>query len=155
MRTGVGGKPFQMYKLRSMYSDAEQRRNELVAANEQDGPAFKITDDPRVTPVGKFIRSASIDELPQLLNVLRGDMSLVGPRPLPCRESDECTPWQRRRLDVTPGLTCFWQVRRQKYVPFAKWMRMDLAYVRRRRFRDDVRLILATAPAVISRRNAS
>lgn len=154
-RTGVGGRPFVMYKLRTMYADAEARRDELAAHNEQDGPAFKIIDDPRVTPVGRFLRKTSIDELPQLWNVLRGDMSLVGPRPLPCSETDSSEAWHRRRLDVTPGLTCTWQVRKEKYVPFEHWMRMDLAYVRNRGLLQDGRLLLKTIPTLLFRRTAS
>ena len=143
-----------MYKFRSMVVDAEQRKRELLALNEQDGPAFKISADPRVTPLGRFLRTTSIDELPQLINVLKGDMSLVGPRPLPCDESDACRGWQRRRLDVTPGLTCIWQVRGRSQVSFADWCRMDLQYVASRSLLRDVTLIALTLPAVLLRRGA-
>jgi lipopolysaccharide/colanic/teichoic acid biosynthesis glycosyltransferase len=148
-RSGLGGKRFAMYKFRTMVADAEARKTELMALNEQDGPAFKLTRDPRVTPLGRILRKLSIDELPQLWNVLRGDMSLVGPRPLPCRESAGCAPWQRRRLDVTPGLTCIWQVRGRSAVSFDEWARMDLRYIRHRTLPHDLRLIAATVPAVL------
>jgi lipopolysaccharide/colanic/teichoic acid biosynthesis glycosyltransferase len=153
-RRGLGGLPFTMLKLRTMHVDAEARRDELLDHNEQDGPAFKIADDPRVTPVGRFLRQSSLDELPQLWNVLRGEMSLVGPRPLPCAEADACDHWQRRRQDVTPGLTCFWQVQGRSRVTFVEWMRMDLAYVRDRAPWVDLKILLATVPAVLSRRGA-
>lgn len=153
-RAGLGGEPFWIYKFRTMGIDAEQRRKELAALSEQDGPAFKLRNDPRVTPFGRLLRTTSIDELPQLWNVLKGDMSLVGPRPLPCDESDACAAWQRRRLDVTPGLTCIWQVRGRSTVTFAEWIRMDVAYMRRRTLVHDVWLLLCTVPAVLRRRGA-
>jgi lipopolysaccharide/colanic/teichoic acid biosynthesis glycosyltransferase len=153
-RRGLGGKPFTMLKLRTMHVDAETQRDDLLRRNEQDGPAFKIADDPRVTRVGRFLRRTSLDELPQLWNVLRGEMSLVGPRPLPCAEADACDHWQRRRLDVTPGLTCIWQVHGRSRVTFAEWMRMDLNYVRHRAPLVDLKILLATVPAVLSRRGA-
>jgi lipopolysaccharide/colanic/teichoic acid biosynthesis glycosyltransferase len=155
LRSGCGGRPFWMWKFRSMVPDAEGRRKELLALNEQDGPAFKIKRDPRVTRIGRLIRATSIDELPQLWNVLRGDMSLVGPRPLPCSETDGCLHWQRRRLDVTPGLTCIWQVRGRSAVSFVEWMRMDVRYVRSRSLWQDLKLLLLTVPAVLLRRGAS
>ncbi len=130
-RSGRGGRPFFMYKFRSMVVDAEESKSELLTLNEQDGPAFKLTSDPRVTRLGQFLRDTSLDELPQLINVFKGDMSLVGPRPLPCEETAGCLDWQRRRLDVTPGLTCIWQVRGRSRVTFNEWVRMDLQYVRR------------------------
>ena len=144
-----------MYKFRSMVVDAESLQKALLAQSEQDGPAFKMRNDPRITGIGHFIRKTSIDELPQLWNVLRGDMSLVGPRPLPCHESDACTPWQRRRLDVTPGLTCIWQVYGRSRVTFAEWMRMDLIYGRSRGLLHDLKLLIKTIPAVLFRRGAS
>jgi lipopolysaccharide/colanic/teichoic acid biosynthesis glycosyltransferase len=153
-RAGLGGKPFTIYKLRTMIPDAEARKAELRSRNEQDGPAFKIKDDPRVTRVGKLLRKLSIDELPQLWNVLHGDMTLVGPRPLPVRESEACEGWQRRRLDVTPGLTCIWQVKGRSRVSFAEWVRMDVAYIRRRTLFNDLRIIAQTIPAVLLRRGA-
>jgi lipopolysaccharide/colanic/teichoic acid biosynthesis glycosyltransferase len=153
-RSGRLGRRFTMYKFRSMVVDAEQRKQSLLALNEQDGPAFKIEADPRVTRLGRFLRTTSIDELPQLINVLKGDMSLVGPRPLPCSESEACTRWQRRRLDVTPGLTCIWQVKGRSRVSFSEWCRMDLQYVESRSFLHDITLIAKTVPAVLLRKGA-
>ena len=154
LRTGRGGVPFLMYKFRSMVLDAEDRKHELISHNEQDGPAFKIAADPRVTRLGRFLRNTSLDELPQLWNVLRGEMSLVGPRPLPCDESNSCLDWQRRRLDVTPGLTGIWQVRGRGEVTFNEWIRMDLEYVRASFLWQDMKILLATVPAVVQRRGA-
>jgi lipopolysaccharide/colanic/teichoic acid biosynthesis glycosyltransferase len=154
-RSGLGGKEFVMLKFRSMVVDAEVRKQQLLALNEQDGPAFKVKDDPRTTPVGRLLRRTSLDELPQLWNVLRGDMSLVGPRPLPCDETASCSGWHRQRLDVTPGLTCIWQVRGRSKVSFADWVRMDVQYIRSRSLGGDVKLLLQTVPAVVSRRGAS
>jgi lipopolysaccharide/colanic/teichoic acid biosynthesis glycosyltransferase len=153
-RTGRGGRPFLMYKFRSMVIDAEQRKGELLPLNEQDGPAFKLSADPRVTRLGRFLRDSSLDELPQLWNVLRGEMSLVGPRPLPVEEANSCLDWQRRRLDVTPGLTCIWQIRGRSEVTFNEWVRMDLEYVRRQSLWQDVKILFATVPAVVQRRGA-
>lgn len=153
-RAGLGGQPFTIYKFRTMVVDAEARKTQLRQRNEQDGPAFKIKDDPRVTRIGKFLRKTSIDELPQLWNVLRGDMTLVGPRPLPVNESEACEGWQRRRLDVTPGLTCIWQVKGRSRVSFAEWVRMDVAYIRRRTFWHDATILAQTIPAVLLRRGA-
>ncbi len=153
-RAGLGGKPFTIYKFRTMVVDAEAKKVQLKAKNEQDGPAFKIKDDPRVTRVGKLLRKTSIDELPQLWNVLKGDMTLVGPRPLPVSESEACEGWQRRRLDVTPGLTCIWQVKGRSRVSFAEWVRMDVAYIRRRTLFNDLRILAQTIPAVLLRRGA-
>jgi lipopolysaccharide/colanic/teichoic acid biosynthesis glycosyltransferase len=137
-----------------MVDDAEDLKHELRQHSEQDGPAFKMSSDPRVTPVGKFLRKTSIDELPQLFNVLKGHMTLVGPRPLPCPESNACSRWQRRRLDVTPGLTCIWQVKGRSKVTFTEWIRMDIRYIRRRSFWQDLKLILQTVPAVLFQRGA-
>jgi len=154
-RGGLGGKEFTMLKFRSMVFDAEARKRQLLALNEQDGPAFKIKADPRVTGLGRLLRATSIDELPQFWNVLCGDMSLVGPRPLPCNESESCRGWLRRRLDVTPGLTCIWQVRGRSQVSFADWVRMDVQYIRSRSLGGDLKLLAQTVPAVILRRGAS
>ena len=153
-RAGWGGRPFSMWKFRTMVADAEARKAGLMAMNEQDGPAFKIKSDPRVTRMGRFLRKTSIDELPQLWNVLLGDMSLVGPRPLPCREADGCEPWQRRRHDVTPGLTCIWQVRGRSAVSFADWVRMDVEYIESQSLGADLKLILQTVPAMVLRKGA-
>ncbi|MGD0897229.1 MAG: sugar transferase [Thermoguttaceae bacterium] len=152
-RSGRGGRPFLLYKFRSMVVDAEAKKQELMQWNEQDGPAFKIRNDPRVTRLGRFLRQTSIDELPQLWNVVRGDMSLVGPRPLVCNETAACRGWERRRLDVTPGLTCTWQVKGGSRVSFADWVRMDIRYIRSRSLRCDVKLLLQTLPAVVLRKN--
>jgi lipopolysaccharide/colanic/teichoic acid biosynthesis glycosyltransferase len=151
LRTGRGGKPFVMYKFRSMRPDAEAQKTDLLEFNEQDGPAFKITNDPRLTRFGRWLRSTSVDELPQLWNVVKGEMTLVGPRPLPCDEADACELWQRRRLDVTPGLTCIWQVRGRSRVSFDEWMRMDLQYVDSHSIKQDLTLLLATVLAVLRR----
>jgi lipopolysaccharide/colanic/teichoic acid biosynthesis glycosyltransferase len=153
-RAGLGGKPFKIYKFRTMCKDAEAQQDALRKLSEQDGPAFKIKNDPRITPIGKFLRKTSIDELPQLLNVLKGDMTLVGPRPLPMDQSEQCIGWHRRRLDVTPGLTCIWQVKGRSQVSFSEWVRMDVAYIRRRTLLHDLRIMLQTIPAVLLRRGA-
>ncbi len=154
LRSGRGGRPFWMWKFRSMVPDAEDRKKGLLALNEQDGPAFKIKRDPRVTAVGRFLRATSLDELPQLWNVLKGEMSLVGPRPLPCSETEGCVGWQRRRLDVVPGLTCIWQVRGRSNVSFADWMRMDVQYVRSYTLGHDLKLLFLTVPALVLRKGA-
>jgi lipopolysaccharide/colanic/teichoic acid biosynthesis glycosyltransferase len=154
LRSGHGNKPFWMIKFRSMVVDAEARKKDLAALNEQDGPAFKIRNDPRTTRLGRFLRRTSLDELPQLWNVLRGDMSLVGPRPLPVAEAQACENWHRRRLDVTPGLTCIWQVRGRSTVTFADWVRMDVEYIRSRSLWQDLKLLVLTVPAVWLRRGA-
>lgn len=153
-RAGLGGKPFTIYKFRTMCIDAEARKKALRQFSEQDGPAFKMTRDPRITRVGAFLRKTSIDELPQLFNVLKGDMSLVGPRPLPLDEQDAAETWQQRRLDVTPGLTCIWQITGRGTVTFAEWVRMDVAYMRRRTVFHDLAILLKTVPAVLLRRGA-
>jgi lipopolysaccharide/colanic/teichoic acid biosynthesis glycosyltransferase len=151
-REGLGGRPFRMYKLRTMRTDAEQRQAEYRDFSEQDGPAFKMSNDPRTTWVGRWLRATSLDELPQLWNVLRGEMSLVGPRPLPTHESRGCLPWQRRRLWVAPGLTCIWQVQARNTVPFVEWMRMDLQYLRSRSLLCDLRLLATTPSSIVLKR---
>ena len=148
-RDGLGGRPFTLIKFRTMYVDAEARKAALRQFSEQDGPAFKMKNDPRITPIGRFLRKTCVDELPQLWNVLKGEMSLVGPRPLPCDESGQCRGWERRRLDVTPGLTCIWQVEGKSRVTFAEWMRMDIRYIRGRSLLADLRLIARTCLAVV------
>ncbi|MGA2582423.1 MAG: sugar transferase [Tepidisphaeraceae bacterium] len=153
-RAGLGGKPFTIFKFRTMCIDAEQKKAALRHRSEQDGPAFKIRHDPRITRVGRFLRETSLDELPQLWNVIRGDMSLVGPRPLPLDESQQCDVWHRRRLDVTPGLTCIWQVKGRSRVTFTEWIRMDRTYIGRRSLWNDLKLILMTVPSVLLRRGA-
>ena len=153
-RAGLGGKPFKIYKFRTMVVDAEAKKQSLRALSEQDGPAFKLANDPRITPFGRLLRKTSLDELPQLWNVLVGDMSLVGPRPLPIEEAERCLQWQRRRLDVTPGLTCIWQVKGRSTVTFAEWIRMDVEYIRRRTIIHDLSLLMMTVPAVLLRKGA-
>ncbi len=155
VRMGAGRRAFEMYKFRSMVVDAESQRNELLELNEQDGPAFKIRNDPRVTRVGKIIRATSLDELPQLLNVLKGDMTLVGPRPLPVFEAEACEPWHDVRHSVHPGLTCIWQVWGRSRVSFDDWARMDLRYARKRTLLHDMKILAATVPAVVKRDGAS
>lgn len=153
-RAGLARKPFTMLKFRSMYVDAEARRHELLEHNEMDGPVFKMRDDPRVTPLGRILRRASLDELPQLLNVLLGQMSLVGPRPLPLDEDAHLAPEFRCRHDVLPGLTGLWQVRGRNDLPCSRMLELDLEYVRRRCFWLDLRILLATIPAILSARGA-
>lgn len=153
-RAGLGGKPFTIYKFRTMKNGAEAQQPNLRPLSEQDGPAFKLSKDPRLTAVGGFLRKTSIDELPQLWNVLKGEMSLVGPRPLPLGESAQCNAWQRRRLEVTPGLTCVWQVKGRSRVTFEQWARMDVGYLTRRTLAGDLKLLLQTVPAVLLRRGA-
>ena len=148
LRSGLGGKPFKLYKFRTMCTDAEAQQAALMTANEQDGPAFKIKNDPRITPIGRWLRKSCVDELPQLVNVLKGEMTLVGPRPLPCDEADRCLAWEKRRLTVTPGLTCSWQAGARR-VTFAEWMRMDLRYIRQRSLANDCRLLWKTFLKVI------
>ena len=153
-RAGLGGRPFTIYKFRTMVIDAEKKKAALRKFSEQDGPAFKIKHDPRITRIGRVLRETSLDELPQLWNVLIGDMSLVGPRPLPIDESDSCEVWHRRRLDVTPGLTCIWQVMGRSTVSFADWIRMDRTYIGRRSVWQDIKLMVMTVPSVLLRRGA-
>lgn len=148
-REGHGGRLFRIHKLRTMCVDAHQHQASLRDLSEQDGPAFKMRHDPRTTWIGRFLRRTSLDELPQFWNVLIGDMSLVGPRPLPTRESRQCLPWQRQRLLVAPGLTCIWQVKGRSTVTFVEWMRMDLQYVRQQSFLGDLKLLLSTGPSLL------
>ncbi len=153
-REGLHGRPFTIYKLRTMVIDAEATQAALASENLRDGPAFKIRRDPRVTRIGQFLRTSCLDELPQLINVLRGEMSLVGPRPLPWHESRACSRWHRRRLDVKPGMTCIWQVNKAKAVTFDDWMRMDLAYIDRVSLIGDLRLIAQTVAVPLMGRGA-
>lgn len=150
-REGLAGKRFKMYKLRTMREDAEKHKRKLRKRSSQDGPAFKMDNDPRVTTVGRFLRKTSLDELPQLINVLRGEMSLVGPRPLPTDESLACQPWQRQRLLVTPGVTCIWQIYGRNSVPFDEWIRMDLEYASKRSFWFDLKLVASTFKIFVKR----
>lgn len=153
-RVGYGGRLFTCYKFRSMVPDAESRKAELAALNEATGAAFKIRDDPRITAIGHFLRRSSLDEVPQLLNVLFGQMSMVGPRPQIPTEVALYEPWQRRRLAVKPGITCLWQISGRSHVGFDEWMRLDIEYVRRRSLALDVKILLGTLPAVIARKGA-
>ena len=155
VRNGVYPSTFKMYKFRSMYKDAEERLEEIQHLNEQTGPAFKIKDDPRITKVGRFIRKTSLDELPQLFNVLKGDMSLVGPRPAIPREVEKYTPYQKQRLFVKPGLTCIWQVSGRNNIEFDEWVELDIKYIKERNLWLDLKLILMTIPALLGDENAS
>jgi len=154
VRVGLGGRKFRFLKLRSMRVGAEELRGLLLHLNQAQGPAFKLHDDPRVTRVGRLLRKTSLDELPQLWHVLRGDMSLVGPRPPFPEEVERYEPWMLRRLSVRPGLTCLWQVGGRSDLPFDEWMRLDLEYVDRRSFHLDLSILLRTIPAVLSARGA-
>jgi lipopolysaccharide/colanic/teichoic acid biosynthesis glycosyltransferase len=153
-RAGVGSRPFTIYKFRTMAVDADAMKAQLRPLSEQDGPAFKMTHDPRVTLVGRFLRKTSLDELPQFWNVIKGVMSLVGPRPLPLDEAAGCLPWQQQRVLVVPGLTCIWQVRGRSQVTFDEWMRMDMQYIRNRSPLFDAWLLIRTFWAVALRRGA-
>src|SRR5687767_862034 len=154
VRVGRGGRKFTFLKLRSMQRDAEELRGLLLHLNEAKGPAFKLTNDPRVTRVGRLLRKTSLDELPQLLHVLQGHMSLVGPRPPFPEEVERYEPWMLRRLSVRPGLTCLWQVRGRSDLSFEEWMRLDLEYVDRQSLRLDAAILALTIPAVLSGRGA-
>ncbi len=153
-RNGLNGKVFRMYKFRSMCKDAEKMHQQLLPQNELDGPAFKMKDDPRLTKVGKFIRKTSIDELPQLINIIKGDMTVVGPRPLPTYETEQCTPYQNQRLNVKPGLTCYWQCSGRSDIPFDEWIEMDLKYIREASFLVDMKIIAKTFGVVLSGKGA-
>ena len=153
-RVGRRGRRFRFYKFRSMYVDAESRLHEVLVHNETDGPVFKIRQDPRITRVGAFLRRTSLDELPQLLNVLKGDMSLVGPRPPLPREVDQYRPGDLVRLQVKPGLTCLWQVSGRSNVGFDQWMELDRQYVRQMSLWLDLSILARTVGAVLSMRGA-
>ena len=149
-RVGRDGKLFWLYKFRTMCPDAEERLNELLKLNQMDGPVFKIKGDPRITRVGHFIRKTSIDELPQLVNILKGDMSIVGPRPALPREVAQYTPYEWQRLYVTPGLSCYWQIApHRNQLSFDEWMALDVKYVKERSFLVDWKIIFATFRAVL------
>jgi len=154
-RSGLNGRTFALYKFRSMFADADARKKELEKLNEMTGPVFKIKNDPRITPVGRFMRKSSIDELPQLWNVLRGDMSLVGPRPPLPAEVAQYERWQRRRLSMRPGLTCIWQISgRNKITDFNEWVRLDLHYIDTWSLALDMKILLKTIPVVLLRKGA-
>jgi exopolysaccharide biosynthesis polyprenyl glycosylphosphotransferase len=152
-RIGLNKRIFNIYKFRTMVIDAEQKLAQIEHLNEVSGPVFKIKNDPRITPLGKFLRKTSIDELPQLFNVLRGDMSLVGPRPLQLRDyelfTDAGEDWQRRRFSVRPGITCLWQVNGRSSLPFHEWMELDLEYVTHWSLWLDLQILAKTIPAVL------
>lgn len=153
-RNGRNGEVFRMYKFRSMCVDAPKMRMAMESMNELDGPAFKIRRDPRVTRVGHWIRRTSIDELPQLLNIFLGQMSVVGPRPLPTYETAQLNQQQRKRLLVKPGLLCFWQVSGRNDIGFDEWMQMDYDYINTAGIWTDIKIILSAIPAVLSGRGA-
>jgi lipopolysaccharide/colanic/teichoic acid biosynthesis glycosyltransferase len=154
LRCGAGGRTFTIYKFRTMRCDAETRQLELQALNEVSGPVFKIRKDPRRTPIGKILRKTSLDELPQLWNVLLGHMSLVGPRPPLPNEVRQYKAWHRRRLDIVGGITGIWQVEGRSRIGFEEWMRLDIAYLRKRSLWTDLLILLRTIPAVITCRGA-
>lgn len=148
-RVGKGGREFKFYKFRSMVPNAESMLDDLLPQNEMDGPAFKIKEDPRITRFGKIIRKSSIDELPQLLNVIKGDMSLVGPRPPLPREVEMYNDYQLQRLDVIPGMTCYWQVQPSRNdLSFEEWLEWDLKYIENRGLKTDICILLKTFGAV-------
>lgn len=151
VRVGRHGKEFTLYKFRSMVVNAEDLLHTLQDKNEKDGPVFKMKDDPRVTKIGKFIRKTSIDELPQLLNILKGDMTIVGPRPSLPKEVAQYNDYQSQRLFVTPGLTCYWQVSKKRdSISFNEWVDLDIKYIRERSWRLDFKLILKTIAVVLT-----
>ena len=143
-RVGKDEELFSMYKFRSMVVNAEELKKALENQNEMSGPMFKMKKDPRITRVGRFIRKTSIDELPQLVNVIKGDMSLVGPRPSLPKEVEQFEPWMKERLTVQPGITCFWQVMGRNSIPFEEWLKLDVKYVRERNYFLDIKLIFKT-----------
>ena len=149
-RVGRDGKLFWLYKFRTMCPDAEEQLNELLSQNQMDGPVFKIKGDPRITWVGRFLRKTSLDELPQLLNMLQGDMSIVGPRPALPREVELYSDYQRQRLYVTPGLSCYWQIApHRNEMSFDEWVALDLKYIQERSFWVDWKIIFLTVRAML------
>lgn len=154
-RVGKDGKLFKMYKFRSMVSNAEEIKENLESMNERTGPMFKIKNDPRITHIGRIIRKASIDELPQLVNILKGEMSIVGPRPSLPKEVAAFDGWMMQRLTVKPGLTCYWQVGGRNDIEFDEWMKLDIKYVQERKLIVDAKLILKTFYVLLGDKNAS
>lgn len=154
-RVGKNGQLFDMYKFRSMVVNAEELKEKLAHQNEMSGPMFKMKDDPRVTNVGKFIRKTSLDELPQLWNVLKGDMSLVGPRPSLPKEVKQFEKWMYKRLTVKPGLTCYWQVNGRNSIDFEDWMKLDISYIEDRNLWIDIKLIFKTVFVLFGDKNAA
>lgn len=153
-RVGQYGEVFKMYKFRSMVQDAEELLTKLKEKNEMSGPMFKMKDDPRITTVGRFIRKTSVDELPQLINILKGEMSLVGPRPNLPREVVKFTPYQRLKLVAKPGLTCYWQVMGRSSIGFEEWMELDIKYIKERNTWIDIKLIFKTFMVLFGDENA-
>ena len=153
-RAGKDMEPFRIYKFRSMYINADEKLAELLKENEQTGHAFKINNDPRITRVGKFIRKVSIDELPQLINIIKGDMSIVGPRPILTWQMEECNDYERQRLIVQPGLTCYWQIGGRANIKWEEWVELDLDYIENMGFWTDIKMIVRTIPAVFDREGA-
>lgn len=154
-RVGLNGEEFEIYKFRSMVANAEELKEKLAEENEMSGPMFKMKDDPRITKVGKFIRKTSIDELPQLINVVKGEMSLVGPRPSLPKEVAKFEEWMNERLLVKPGLTCYWQVSGRNNIDFEDWMKLDISYVEDRNLWIDIKLIFKTVFVLFGDKNAS
>ena len=154
-RVGLNGKIFKMYKFRSMISNAEELKKELMIKNEMSGPMFKIKEDPRVTSVGRIIRKTSIDELPQLFNVLKGNMSLVGPRPNLPKEVSCFKLYHKQKLLAKPGLTCYWQVRGRNSIGFEEWMELDIKYIEERNTWIDIKLIVKTVFVLLGDKNAA
>jgi lipopolysaccharide/colanic/teichoic acid biosynthesis glycosyltransferase len=154
LRPGIGGTPFSCWKFRTMYRDADQRQADLESINEASGPLFKIRDDPRMTPVGRILRGFSLDELPQLWNVVRGQMSLVGPRPLPLRDYERLEDWHKKRYLVLPGITGLWQISGRSELDFDDLVRLDFLYLERWSVFLDLSILVKTVPAVLSRRGA-
>lgn len=154
LRVTKNGRFFYMYKFRTMCVDAEAKLDALKKQNEADGPVFKMKDDPRITKIGKFLRQTSLDELPQFFNVLGGSMSLVGPRPPIPREVEQYTPYQKHRLDVKGGLTCYWQCSGRSDIKFEQWVELDLKYIRERSCKTDLKILLSTVGAVLRRDGA-
>ena len=147
-RAGKDMKPFRMYKFRSMYVNADEKLSEMMKDNEQTGHAFKIKNDPRVTKTGKVIRRFSIDELPQLINIIKGDMSIVGPRPILTFQMEECSQYEKQRLVVQPGLTCYWQIGGRANIKWEEWVELDLDYIEDMSLWTDIKMIVKTVPAV-------
>jgi len=153
-RVGKEGKLFKMYKFRSMVPEAEELKEKLMDQNEMSGPMFKMTDDPRITKVGRIIRKTSIDELPQLINVIKGDMSLVGPRPNLPKEVEQFNEYQKLKLLAKPGLTCYWQVMGRSSIGFEEWMELDIRYIKERSLWVDIKLIFRTFFVLFGDKNA-
>lgn len=153
-RAGKDMKSFKIYKFRSMYKNAEAQFEKMQVQNEQTGHAFKIKNDPRITRVGKFIRRYSIDELPQLFNIIKGDMSVVGPRPIIYSQMEACNAYEKQRLIVKPGLTCYWQVCGRAKIKWEQWVELDLQYIQDMSIKKDIELIIRTFPAVFGQDGA-